>query len=133
MADEKKRFKTWNGMDRPANVLGIPVFLFIGLTVVGLIVSVLGLAIFAWWVGLLLAVPFLLVGLAFYFVSALDDRYTRRVVFATRRILLSMRFGKGLIVAPQNPQWSKFYGKRFALCRHVSRDDDQPHRVSRRA
>ncbi|MNP17866.1 hypothetical protein D3C76_1103120 [compost metagenome] len=133
MADEKKRFKTWNGMDRPANFMGVPVFPFIGLSVGGLITSVLGMAIFAWWVGLLLAVPFLLVGCAFCFVSALDDRYTRRVVFATRRILLSMRFGKGLIVAPQNPQWSQFYGKRFALCRDVSRTDDLSDRVSRRA
>ncbi|MCY1440688.1 hypothetical protein D9M71_569720 [compost metagenome] len=133
MADERQRYRTWNGMDRPANFHGIPIMPFVGLLVGCLFTSGLGMAIFSFWVGALLAIPFLVIAFAFYFVSSLDDRFMRRVVFATRRLLLSMRFGKGLIVTPQNPKWSHFYGKRFALCRHVSRGVGSSDGASRRA
>ncbi|MCY1291153.1 hypothetical protein D9M68_568880 [compost metagenome] len=132
MADEKRRYQTWNGMDRPANFKGVPIMPFVGLLVGSLITTGLTLAIIGPWGGLAI-VPFLLIGFAFYFFSSIDDRFMRRVVFATRRFLLSMRFGKGLIVTPQNPRWSQFYGKRFALCRHVTRGDDAADGASHRA
>lgn len=132
MAEEKRRYKTWNGMDRPANFRGVPIMPLVGLLVGGLFTTGLTLAILGPWGGLAI-VPFLLIAFAFYFVSSIDDRFMRRVVFATRRFMLSTRFGKGLIVTPQNPRWSHFYGKRFALCRHVTRGDDTADGASRRA
>ncbi|MCY1271829.1 hypothetical protein D9M68_356030 [compost metagenome] len=132
MTDEKKLlFKTWNGMDRPAMWQGVPIMPFIGLLMGALFAFGFGAAVFAWWIGLVFALPFLFVMCAFYYVSALDDRYSRRVAFAIRRIALNLRFGKGLMLTPQNPKWSRYYGKRFAIGRHVSRGIDPDTRVSR--
>lgn len=132
MSDGKKlSLRTWNGRNRPALFWGVPIMPFIGL-LAGVFVSFgLGALAFSWWMGALLALPFLLLMFAFYFVSALDDRYSRRVVFAIRRLLLNLQYGKGLMLAPQNPKWSQFYGKRFAIGRHVSRGNDPDSGVPR--
>ncbi|WP_158713854.1 hypothetical protein [Metapseudomonas resinovorans] len=52
MADEKRRYQTWNGMDRPANFRGVPILPFVGLLVGGLITTGLTLAITGPWGGL---------------------------------------------------------------------------------
>lgn len=130
-AEEKQLFRTWNGKDRPAMWWGVPIMPLVGLILGGLLAFGFGTGVFNVWIGGLFAVPFIFTLCAFYYVSAIDDRYMRRVQFAVRRLLLSARYGRGLMIAPQNPKWSQHYVKRFALRRYVARSDDPTARVSR--
>ncbi|HDQ4465205.1 TPA: VirB3 family type IV secretion system protein [Pseudomonas aeruginosa] len=131
MNDEQMLFPSYNAMSRPAMFLGVPILPFVGIAVALLVVGGVGFALLPWWGALLLMSPLLLTLVGFAVVSSFDARYMRRVIFAVRRLFLNFRYGRGLRLAPINPLWSVFYGKRFAHRRYASGDQGAADEVSR--
>ncbi|KAF1042240.1 VirB3 family type IV secretion system protein [Xylophilus sp.] len=119
MSDEELLFPSYNAMSRPAMFLGVPLLPFVGIAVALLVVGGGGFALLPWWGALLLMSPLLLALVGFAVVSSFDARYMRRVIFAVRRFFLNLKYGRGLRLAPINPLWSVFYGKRYAHCRYA--------------
>ncbi|HBP4890403.1 TPA: conjugal transfer protein [Pseudomonas aeruginosa] len=120
MSDEQLLFPSYNAMSRPAMFMGIPILPFVGIAVALLVVGGIGFLLLPWWGALLLILPLLLVLVGFAVMSSIDSRYIRRVIFAVRRFGSNLKYGRGLRLAPINPLWSVFYGKRFAHRRYAS-------------
>lgn len=111
---KKLMFESYNAMSRPAMQWGIPIMPMVGLLMGGLVSGVAGTALLSWVWGLLFVVPFLGSLAALRFLCAVDAQYPRRLWWSWRRIRLNWRYGKRLLLTSYNPNWSQFYGKRFA-------------------
>ncbi|MEA9446199.1 VirB3 family type IV secretion system protein [Candidatus Fukatsuia symbiotica] len=118
---EHLEFDSHNGMSRIPLFWGVPIFPLLLCFVGTLVFGVSGFSAFGGWGGLL-ALPFLLVGIALRIVCEKDDKYLRRLHFMLRRLRLNRRFGKSLFVTPQNPKWSQYYGRRYAKVRFSGGD-----------
>lgn len=131
MNDEELLFPSYNAMSRPATFMGIPILPFVGIAVALLVVGGGGFVLLPWWGALLLILPLFLALVGFAVVSSIDARYMRRVIFAVRRFFSNLKYGRGLRLAPINPLWSVFYGKRFAHRRYASGSEGSADEVSR--
>lgn len=121
MADKKKLlFDSYNAMSRPAMQWGIPVMPMMGLLMGGLCGFGIGAALISWGWGVIFAFPFVVGLLALRLITAVDDRYFRRVRFAVQRIRLNFTYGKQLLLTPFNPKWSHYYGRRFSQKRYAA-------------
>lgn len=118
MNNEAKQleFDIYNGMSRVPLFWGVPIFPLLLCFVSTLVFGMGGFSVFGVW-GSLLALPFILVGIALRIVCEKDDKYLRRLHFMLRRLRLNFRFGQSLFVTPQNPKWSQYYGRRYAKVR----------------
>jgi MFS family permease len=137
---KKLIFESYNAMSRPAMQGGIPIMPLVGLLMGGLVCGVAGTALLSWVWGLLFVAPFAGALAALRFFCATDALYPRRLWRSWRRIRLNWKYGKRLLLTPFNPNWSQFYGKRFAQRRfytppdyqgHAPRDQSASARVSR--
>lgn len=127
---QKLMFESYNGMSRPAMFWNIPIMPMVGLLMGGLIAGVLGTALLSWIWGLVFLLPFVGSLIALRLLCSIDGQYLRRVQFACRRIRLNLKYGRPLLLTPFNPNWSKFYGKRFSQQRYVGRRESASTEVS---
>lgn len=126
----KLMFESYNGMSRPAMYANIPIMPMVGLVMGGLIFGVLGTALLSWVWGLVFVLPFAAALIALRLLCSIDAQYLRRVRFALRRIRLNFKYGRPLLLTPSNPNWSKFYGKRFSQQRYARRSESTVTAVS---
>ncbi|MGP5367256.1 VirB3 family type IV secretion system protein [Pseudomonas helleri] len=126
----KLMFESYNGMSRPAMFLNIPIMPMVGLLMGGLIAGVTGTALLSWIWGLMFLFPFFAALVALRLLCSIDVQYLRRVRFALRRIRLNFKYGRPLLLTPFNPNWSKFYGKRFSQQRYARRSESTTTAVS---
>ena len=120
---QKLMFQSFNGMSRPAMSWNIPIMPMVGLLMGGLIAGVIGTALLSWVWGLVFALPFATALIALRLLCSIDPQYLRRVRFALRRLWLNFKYGRPLLLTPFNPNWSKFYGKRFSQQRYARRSE----------
>ncbi|MBJ2293270.1 VirB3 family type IV secretion system protein [Pseudomonas sp. MF5691] len=111
---KKLIFESYNAMSRPAMQWGIPIMPMVALLMGGLVCGVAGTVLLSWVWGLLFLAPFAGALAALRFICAVDAQYPRRLWWSWRRIRMNWRYGKRLLLTPFNPNWSQFYGKRFA-------------------
>ncbi|RML89679.1 VirB3 family type IV secretion system protein, partial [Pseudomonas savastanoi] len=111
---KKLTFESYNAMSRPAMFWNIPIMPMVGLLMGGLVFGVAATFLLSWVWGLVAASPFLIALIALRVVGLIDPQYLRRIRFARRRLWLSLKYGKPLLLTPFNPQWNEFYGARFS-------------------
>jgi type IV secretory pathway VirB3-like protein len=132
MSDKKKLlFDSYNAMSRPAIYFGIPIMPMIVLLIGSMVGFGAATALFSWVWGLVIACPFWIALLALRLITSVDDRYFRRVRFASRRLWFNLKYGKQLLLTPFNPKWSQYYGRRFSQQRYVTRDSSSSDGLSR--
>jgi MFS family permease len=128
---KKLKFESYNGMSRPAMFWNIPIMPMVGLLMGGLVCGIAGTFFLSWKWGLSFTVPFLFALIAFRFICLIDAQYMRRVLLAYRRLRLNLTYGKPLLQTPLNPQWSAFYGERYAKKRHAPGSESAATALSR--
>lgn len=117
---DKRTFTTFNGMSRPAQYWGVPIFPFAGVALASLIVGGVGIFLFSWW-GLGGLLPGGSALLAMRFMCNHDGKALSRLGYVRRRWKLNASTGKSLFLSPYNPKWSAFYGKRYAAKHAIRR------------
>lgn len=120
---KKLVFESYNAMSRPAMVASIPIMPFIALMMCGLLSGIAGTFLISWVCGLIFAAPFAGLLITLRLICMIDPQYPRRVLFAFRRLRLNLRYGKPLLLTSFNPDWSRFYGQRFAQQRYAGRGE----------
>ncbi|AGN33479.1 conjugal transfer protein, VirB3 family (plasmid) [Pseudomonas fluorescens A506] len=131
MSEKKVLFESYNAMSRPAMWFEIPIMPMIGLLLGGIVTFGSMTVLLNWVWGLACTFPFLAALLALRFMSSIDPRYTTRVWFAIRRLILNMKYGKHLLLTSFNPKWSQYYGRRFSQKRYVGGGDGASDEISR--
>jgi uncharacterized protein (DUF58 family) len=122
MSDYKKlTFDSYNALNRPAMFWGIPIMPMIGLLTLGLLSAGIAATLLPWWWGVVFAFPFAAALTALRFITSIDNRFLRRLWFMARRLRRNWKYGRQLLLTPVNPNWNKFYGKRFARQRYAAR------------
>ncbi|OKS75521.1 conjugal transfer protein [Pseudomonas syringae pv. actinidiae] len=116
---KKLTFESYNAMSRPAMFWNIPIMPMVGLLMGGLVFGVAVTFLLSWVWGLVAAAPFLIALIALRVVGLIDPQYLRRIRFGRRRLWLSLKYGKPLLLTPFNPQWNEFYGARFSQKRYA--------------
>lgn len=124
---KKLNFESYNAMSRPAMQWGIPIMPMVALLMGGLLSGLAGTVLLSWVWGLLGMAPFAGALATLRFICAVDAQYPRRLWWSWRRIRLNWRYGKRLLLTPYNPNWSQFYGKRFAQCRFHTAPSQEVH------
>lgn len=119
MEKEKLSFDSYNGMSRVAMFWGVPIFPLLFCFVGILFFGVIGFTLFGMWGGVLIS-PFIILVIFIRIVCEKDDKYLRRILFMVKRLFLNRKYGKNLLLTPQNPRWSLYYGRRFAQKRILS-------------
>lgn len=132
--DKKYRdliFDSYNARSRPAVYLGVPIFPLLFLTFGGVAFGILSGVLFGWIFGGIVVGIFAGLILALRLITAVDDRYIRRVLFGIRRIKWNLLHGRKLMITPYNPNWRRSYAKRFAIQRYANRINGGSDEVSR--
>lgn len=121
MSDQDKQiFPSYNAMSRPAMFWGMPIMPMIGLFLAGILAFVVAASVLSFIWGLVFCFPFVVCLVGLRFMTSIDDRYTRRMWFALRRVRLNLKYGKQLMLTPYNSMWSKHYAKRFSQQRFIA-------------
>ncbi|MDP4987942.1 MAG: VirB3 family type IV secretion system protein [Porticoccaceae bacterium] len=116
----KKSFPSYNAMSRPAMWWGMPIMPMIGLFLSGILSFVITALVLSFIWGVVIALPFLVALCALRLMTAIDDRYIRRMWFALRRLRLNRKYGKQLLLTPINSMWTKYYAARFSQQRFIT-------------